>query len=68
MAMRKDRKAAMTCKEFEAMLPKLLEGADIEDVMRHPHARECAPCTRLLEELRVVSQEAERRWDGRNFN
>jgi len=40
---------SMSCAEFQAQLPDLIE---------HPHVKECALCRELLENLRTIAEAA----------
>ena len=46
----------MTCQEFQALLPQLIEAGI--DVQSHPHYRECELCRALLADLEAIAEAA----------
>ena len=49
----------MACDEFQSLLGELVNsGADIED---HPHAKACATCRLLVQDLEAIAEEARKR-------
>ena len=47
---------AMTCDEFQALLPEMI-GSGV-DVQTHPHFRDCQVCRRLLADLEAIAAAA----------
>jgi hypothetical protein len=59
------RASEMTCAEFQELIPELINsGAEIEDLMRHPHAEACNDCYQLLQELVVIEDAARTLFPG----
>jgi hypothetical protein len=52
----------LSCEEFQSRLPTLLE-AD-PDLDLHPHARSCALCRALVEDLFRIAEEARKFYGG----
>jgi predicted anti-sigma-YlaC factor YlaD len=46
----------MSCTEFQAMLPELINGG--EDLISHPHLGNCELCRALLSDLETIAAAA----------
>jgi hypothetical protein len=46
----------LTCEEFQARLPKLIEAG--EDLSAHPHLKTCSLCHALLADLETIADAA----------
>lgn len=52
------RARKLTCEEFQRLIPELVgSGSDPSD---HPHAKACANCRQIAQELGVIAEAARR--------
>jgi hypothetical protein len=53
----------LTCEEFQRLMAELVSsGADIEDFYDYSHAKKCAICYQLLQELEAIAEAARDMW------
>ena len=51
------------CQAFQNQMAELVSsGADIEDFYDHPHAKTCAICYQLIQELETIAEAARDMW------
>jgi len=52
----------MTCAEFQALLPELINSDDEPDL--HPHALSCEQCRALIADLKEIEEAARKLFPG----